>query len=129
MKIEFSQEIKNVKPFVYYEVVMNDGDSYEEYELGICFDKEENAISYLKKKADIIFENSEDFDKFDFSKINMDKINIYIENDGYSGERLYINIKTKELACEEDKECVLFNNKTWFIRKQSKFFIENKENK
>jgi len=128
MREEFSQEIKDVKPFNYYEIVINDGD-YEECESNICFSEEKDAVSYLKNKADVVFENCEDIDEFDFTKINADEINIFIEDDGYFGSALHPKIKTKELIYEEDKECFLFNHETWHIVKQSKFFIENKENK
>lgn len=126
MKKEFEQEIKNAKPITYYEIIINDGD-YEECESDVCFSKEEDAIYYLKKKADVIFENCEDVNKFDFTKVNMDKINIFIENDGYFGKSLHTKIKTEKLICEENREYILFNNETLFIRKQNKFFIENKE--
>lgn len=126
MKKEFSKEIENVKPFVYYEISINDGD-YEDYESDICFNDEKDAVSYLKNKADIIFENCEDLNEFDFTKINTDEINIFIEDDGYFGSALHTKIKTKELVCKECKEDILFNRETLYITKQSKFFIENKE--
>lgn len=119
----FEQEIKNIEPLTYYEIIINDGD-YEECESDVCFSKEADAVSYLKKKADVIFKDCEEFNKFDFAKVDMDEVNIYIDNDGYFGKSLHAKIKTEELICEEDREYILFNNETLFIRKQRKFFIE-----
>lgn len=121
MEKEFNQEIENVNPFVYYEISINDGD-YEDYETGICFNERKDAVSYLKKKADIIFENCEDMNEFDFTKTNMDEISIFIEDDGYFGSALHPKIKTKKLVCTKDKEHILFNNETLYITKQRKFF-------
>jgi hypothetical protein len=78
---------KNKIEFELWAIIYNNGDccEYEEEEnTGVYFEDKEDAVTYLKNKADIIINEINDLDNYNFDNIDKDVVNIFVkENENH----------------------------------------------